>query len=65
MPDMVLYALCTSFHVIAREIFMSVYLLSFLQVRKARLTKDKPGFQGCTGNHRFIIRILLINSFPV
>ena len=56
MSDIVLYVL--SFHVIAREILLYIFII-ILEVRKLRLRVDEPGFQDCTGNHRFIMHIFL------
>lgn len=58
MPDIVLYVLSTSFHVTAKEILLYIFII-ILEVRKARLRVDEPGFQDCTGNLRFIMHIFL------
>lgn len=48
MPGIVLWALYTPFHVREKFFYVSLFII-FLEVRKARLREDKPGFQGCTG----------------
>lgn len=50
--------LSTSFHVTAKEILLYIFII-ILEVRKARLRVDEPGFQDCTGNLRFIMHIFL------